>query len=226
MMSFGAPSIDDVSQAGKWATTSYLTGLLGCALGYRREHVTELTALQGRLTYATRCDKTPTRQVDFQTANVSTDDMNEVRWTPYGWLSGRNHWEHKEYPVNRHREYLIDGHYIVAITLAGPSKYPTVDDLKQALDYPKAPLFLGRASCIPTTRIAIGVVQSPSLLDALKTYPHVYGQDTALALWPESEGRVSGDRIVQMTMDKDWSNLIHVGRRRMVEGRLPISAGR
>ncbi len=225
MQSCGAPAIDDVSPAGKYPTRSQLTGEFGCALGWRRDKAADLTALQKRISYAVRCDRRPVRSVDYQTANVSTEDMAEVSMTPHGWLNSRDaQWRNSKNPVNRYREYLMDAHFIIAVTLKDPSTLPALEEIRHALDFPKAPLFLGRHACPPTTRIVIGLVSAPSLLDALSTVPNKgpEGQTEAWGLWPETEGRGLKGRAVQITEDRDWVNDIHTGRRTMIEGKLPL----
>jgi len=228
MISFGAPAIDDVRPAGKWPTRSMLTGQLGCALGWRREQAAELLALQRRISYAVRCDRQPIRGVDFQTANVSTGDMAEASITPHGWLNARgSQWiGSNKNPVNRYCEYLADGHFIIAVALQDPSKYPALEDVKHALDYPKAPLFLGRHAYPPTTRIAIGLVDAANLLGALSTVTckGPKGQAEAWGLWPETEGHGLKGRAIQVVEDRDWVNDNHTGRRRMIEGKLPLRA--
>ncbi len=229
MMSFGAPAIDDVRPAGRWPTRSMLTGQLGCALGWRREQAAELFTLQRRISYAVRCDRQPIPGVDFQTANVSTGDMAEPTLTPHGWLNERDgQWRNTKNVVNRYCEYLADGHFVIAVALEEPSKYPALEDVKHALDYPKAPLFLGRHAYPPTTRIAIGLVDAANLLGALSTVPSKMPKDQSEAwgLWPETEGRGLQGRVVQVIEDRDWVNDVHTGRRRMIEGKLPLRAAR
>jgi CRISPR system Cascade subunit CasD len=224
MMSFGAPAVDDVSPSGDWPTRSMLTGLLGCALGYRKHHTQSLTRLQERLVYAARCDRTPKRMVDLQTARVGYSDMAEEQLTPYGWMSSRDaQWLRRlrTNPVMRRREYLVDGDFLVAVALHPADEAPTVDDLAAKLDRPEGVLSIGRRPCIPSTRLNAGVVEAETLLAALRTdLPAV---DAVTAIWPESEG--PGGRVVEIVEDRDWRNDLFGGRRRMHEGPLSMTKG-
>jgi CRISPR system Cascade subunit CasD len=216
MMSFGAPAVDDVSPSGSWPTRSMLTGLLGCALGYRKHHTELLTRLQERLVYAARCDREPKRMVDLQTARVGYSDMAEEQLTPYGWMSSRDPQWLRTNPVMRRREYLVDGDYLVAVALNPADESPTVDEMAAKLDRPEGVLSIGRRPCIPSTRLNAGIVEAESLLAALLTNPP--GASSVSAIWPESEG--PGGRIIEVVEDRDWQNDLHGGRRRMHEGRL------
>ena len=216
LMSFGAPAVDDVSPAGDWPTRSMLTGLFGCALGYRKHHTQQLTRLQERLVYAARCDRVPKRMVDLQTARVGQGDMAESQLTPYGWMSFRDAQWLRSNPVMRRREYLVDGDFLVAVALNQAGESPTVDELAAKLDRPEGVLSIGRRPCIPSTRLNAGVVDVDKLLVALMTDPPK--GDAVTAIWPESEG--PGGRVVEVVEDRDWANDLHGGRRRMHEGRL------
>jgi len=219
LMSFGAPAVDDVSPAGDWPTRSMLTGLFGCALGYRKHHTKPLTRLQERLVYAARCDRVPKRMVDLQTARVGQGDMAEEQYTPYGWMSFRDAQWLRTNPVMRRREYLVDGDFLVAVALHPADESPTVDELAAKLDRPEGVLSIGRRPCVPSTRLNAGIVEAESLLAALMTSLPAK-VDAVMAIWPESER--AGGRVVEVVEDRDWANDLHGGRRRMHEGRLSM----
>jgi CRISPR system Cascade subunit CasD len=221
LMAFGEPAVDDVSPAGSWPTRSMLTGLLGCAQGYRRHHVDHLGRLQARLVYAVRRDQEPRRMVDLQTARLDTEDMRGTQLTPQGWASYREDQWVRGNPVMRHREFLMDGDYLVALALDPAAEPPTVDDLAHKLDFPEGVLTIGRRPCVPSKRINAGLVEADSLLAALRIWQPPKAASVA-AIWPESEGE--GGRLVEVVEDRDWRNELHGGRRRMREGQLTLSA--
>jgi CRISPR system Cascade subunit CasD len=121
----------------------------------------------------------------------------------------------------RRREYLVDGEFIAAVALADDAEAPTVDDIARKLDHPEAAVCIGRRPCIPSTRLVIDIVEAGSLLGALKIIP-AHGRASLRATWPESEGVGHKSRVVEVTEDRDWRNSIHVGRRRMLVGRIEV----
>jgi CRISPR system Cascade subunit CasD len=117
----------------------------------------------------------------------------------------------------RRREYLIDGAFLVALSLRDAEESPTVHEILHKLQYPEGVLYIGRRPCIPSAEVGRGVVQAPSLLDALRSV-RAPTKAPLRTYGPESEG-IKG-RVVEVTEDKDWKNGIHTGRRRMCEGRM------
>jgi CRISPR system Cascade subunit CasD len=223
LMSFGAPAIDDEGPVGQWPTRSMLTGMFGCGLGWDHAQHAELTRLQNRLMYAVRCDREPSSLVDLQTVMVGHPEMAYGQITPDGWVAYRDdQWLKRKKLVMRRREYLVDGEFIVAVTLANDGEVPTVDDIAHKMDHPEAAICIGRRPCIPSTRLVVKIVEVASLLDALKTEPTRDGRASLRATWPESEGPGRKSRVVEIIEDRDWRNCIHVGRRRMLVGRIEV----
>ena len=69
---------------------------------------------------------------------------------------------------------------------------PTVSEVSDALMMPARPLFIGRKSCLPSTRLFVGVIEdADSLTDALTRVPSIFPDQ-----WPEMAGRDGGTEVL------------------------------
>jgi len=225
LMAFGGVAIDNLGVTRRFPGRATLTGLLGNALGYLHREADKLDALQRRLRYAARCDRTGREIVDYQTVdlNPETSPFMEEGWTTSGVPEGRGGGkEAREGTHIRYRHYLADALYTVAVTLRPAEDTPTLDDLYTVLREPARPLFIGRKCCLPAAPLLLGRAQAETLLPALEAVPRPPRAEAAgplSAWWPgdEDTDRASA-RLIPITDDRDWTNQIHVGRRWMHEG--------
>ena len=197
-----------------------LTGLLGNALGYRRQDADELQELQGRITYAVRTesDHPHNRIRDFHTAQLGIYDR---AWTAYGKPEGRT--GDRKSPVvteTRDLEYIAETASVVALALSEPSTTPSLEELAEALKRPARPLFIGRKCCIPERPVFETITSVGSAKEALHLIPAVTGQTNAQAQWDEQEHHDSFEITHEIWVSdlKDWRNGIHVGRRQVKRG--------
>lgn len=226
LMSFGGTVVDARNVTDDFPARSMITGLLGNALGYDHRDVRELTRLQERVRLGARRDREPERIVDFQTVDLTQPFMKKG-WTTDGVAEERGKGPGATGTIIRLRHYLADGVYTLALALVPPDEAPTLEDLSRALDEPARPLFLGRKSCLPSERLVVGLVEAPSLLDALAVAPlskRASDDDRKLVRVPRGmpprEGFTPSERAV--TEERDWPNQIHVGRQRVLEGFVEI----
>jgi CRISPR system Cascade subunit CasD len=96
--------------------------------------------------------------------------------------------------------------------------------VEAALDEPARPLFLGRKPCLPTGRIAAGIIEAESLLAALNSLPQPAGT-AARALLPASEPRQAGDQVSPWSDMRDWHSGVHGGTRQVLIRCLPVEPG-
>ena len=218
MMSFGADAVDSRRPTGTFPGRSMLTGLVGNALGWRRQDHDRLQALQERIRYAVRMeynDGGATMQ-DFQTVELSKDDR---AWTTTGTPEGREGGGATySGPEIRLLEYVADCRAIVAMRLENPEEHPTLEEVGQALQRPARPLHIGRKCCIPETMVFTGYRSAGTATSALREEPFQWTGD--MVQWDPEEG----DESVRQTKERwtsdlrDWANRVHVGRRKVNEG--------
>jgi len=219
--------VDNLGVTRPFPARSMITGLLGNALGYDHRDVTPLQALQERLWFATRCDRTASPLIDYQTVDLGQPAMRETGWTTEGTVETRGGGKAKTGTHERHRHYLADAIYTVAVTLRPAEVEPTIETIATALAEPARPLFLGRKCCIPSVPLILAKVEATSLVGALRGAPSIAETRRRStdgphheAWWPaEEEGdEVAESRLLPVTDERDWSNQIHVGRRFLRHG--------
>ena len=220
MMSFGATSVDRLRPTGLFPGRSMLTGLIGNALGWRRQDHLKLQGLEERIRYAARVEHQgedePTIMSDYQTAEVHQDDR---AWTTSGRPEGRGGSKQTyEGPEPRTLEYVVDSRVMVALRLERPEEHPTLEEVSQALQTPARPLHIGRKCCIPETMIFTGFREAETATKALMEEPARW--NNTVVQWDPGEGndhlRLDRERWTSDT--RDWANRIHTGRRRVSEG--------
>jgi CRISPR system Cascade subunit CasD len=165
LMSFGSLAVDQHRPVQRWPATSMLTGLLANALGWRRTDHNPLQRLQARLRWAARLDRPGVPLTDYQTAELRADEKRG--WTTRGVFEERSfNGTHQIW-----RDYRADASVAMACGLDETDEAPTVQTLATALNQPHRPLFLGRKSCAPSTRLLVGMADASDAVDALGQLP-------------------------------------------------------
>ena len=220
LIAYGDEAIDRKRPTDNFPGLAMLTGLLGNALGYRRQDADELQELQRRVAYAVRTESDhPNNRIrDFHTAQLGIDDK---AWTTYGKPEGRT--GDRKNPVvteTRALDYMTETASVVALTLREPSTTPLLEELAEALQKPARPLFIGRKCCIPERPVFETIISADSATDALYLIPGVTGQTNAQAQWDEQGHHYSFKMTHETWVSdlKDWGNGIHVGRRQVRRG--------
>jgi CRISPR system Cascade subunit CasD len=166
LMSFGSLAVDQHRPVQRWPATSMLTGLLANALGWRRTDHDQLQRLQARLLWAARLDRPGVPLTDYQTAELRADERRG--WTTRGVFEERSfNGTHQIW-----RDYRADASVAMACGLDEADEAPTVQALAVAIDQPHRPLFLGRKSCAPSTRLLVGLANAPDAVNALDELPY------------------------------------------------------
>lgn len=178
--------------------------------------------LQGRLRAGTRLEAPGTRLTDFQTAQLAANDKG---WTTWGTAEERRGGAASyESPHLRYRDYHADLTALVALRLDPSDEAPSLDDIAMMLDRPKRPLFIGRKPCLPTTRLMAGWIFAETILHALQTALLPPGSVTLRAQWPDGEGSLAGDRVLDVCDERNWSSGLHGGWRQVREGIIQSAA--
>lgn len=141
LQSWGVASKFDTRDTAREPTKSGVIGLLASALGRSRmEGLDDLRSLR----FGIRIDQPGTLLIDFHTAHLNKKDS----------------------PFVTRRHYLAD-----AVFLAGiEGEKDLLNELKEALENPFYPLYLGRRSCPPTGQLVLGI-RNCGLRQALEDEP-------------------------------------------------------
>lgn len=216
LIAFGGETIDNYGVIRDFPALSMVTGLVANALGWDRADDVRHNRLQARLKVGTRLETEGTPLTDFQTAQLGAADRG---WTTWGRVEERRGGAAAyESPHLRYRDYHADRTALLAVRLDPADEAPTLEHIAAALDRPLRPLFIGRKPCLPTGRLMAGWVDADTLLQALQlTAPPA--ADTRLQ-WPEGEGRLEGDRALDVCDERNWTSGLHGGWRPVREGRL------
>jgi CRISPR system Cascade subunit CasD len=226
LVAFGDIMVDARGPVSDLPSASLLTGLIGNALGWRREDHAALQRLQDRLVHATRLDRSAGRFTEFQTAALEKSDQG---WTTRGRPEGRAGGDGSYVgPHLRYRDHDTDVCVHVALRLDPTREAPDLDAVAAALDTPFRPLFIGRKPCLPATRIVVGLVEAENLIAALIATPLEPGRARQtrpiLVDLPLAETPPDGFRRIHRADRRDWRAGVHTGDSRRWMGSLPRDA--
>ena len=216
LIAFGGETIDNFGVIRDFPALSMVTGLFANALGWDRGDDVLHNRLQERLRMGARLEAPGSRLTDFQTAQLGANDK---AWTTWGTSEERRGGAASyDSPHLRFRDYHADLTALLAVRLEPADEAPTLDAIAQALDRPQRPLFIGRKPCLPVGRLVAGWVEADSILHALQLAPLAKGAHGLRAQWPDGEGKLPGDRIVDVCDERNWTSGVHGGWRPVREG--------
>jgi CRISPR system Cascade subunit CasD len=219
LVSFGAVAVDEVRPTAHHPFKSMIVGLLGNALGYKRTDPESLDRLQAGFIMASRIDRPARLMTDYQTVwmgNVGRQSFVETG----GWTSRPVHVRTaKDDTIQVYRDYLLDTSVTVALAFADAD---LGDCVITKLKKPERPMFLGRKSCPPSRPVFEAVVESESLIEALKQYALTDGVDKngKVACRTEAnEAALIDGRFQKLSVRdvKNWTNNYHSTNRQVVD---------
>lgn len=216
LIAFGGETIDNFGVIRDFPALSMVTGLIANALGWDRADDEQHNLLQERLRLGARLETQGTRLTDFQTAQLGAKDQ---AWTTWGTVEERRGGAASyDSPHLRYRDYHADLVALLALRLEPADDIPTLDEVAQALDRPQRPLFIGRKPCLPTGRLVAGWVDADTVLQALQRAPAPSHAPSLRAQWPDGEGQLPGDRLIDVCDERNWTSGVHGGWRPVREG--------
>jgi len=201
LSSWGDTAVGEYRGSHTYPGESALIGLLGAALGLRREDETAHAALRDAYGFAVGVQQEGTLLRDYHTAQVPG------RTT----LKGRPHRTRRDELAMRRdelntilssRDYRQNAACLVAVQGTESAPYK-LRDLAGALRTPRFVLYLGRKSCPPSEPLFPRVVSADSVLDAFRDYQDQL--DQAKSVDPSTT--VTRCRIVRVA----WGEGIHAG---------------
>jgi CRISPR system Cascade subunit CasD len=145
-------------------TKSGVLGLCAAALGRPRgSDLSDLAALR----FGVRVDRPGTLLVDFHTVSAASHGPLEPRAQRLP-TSGGGRLKPGEGKISR-RYYLQDAVFVAALEALDDDGWDLVDELQEALQRPRYPLFLGRRSCPPDRPVFLAGMGGTDLMAALES---------------------------------------------------------
>ena len=188
MASWGLPATGQDRHTSVCPTRSAILGLLGAALGIKRDEGDEgkkLTALQQSVDIAVK-QIVPTSLVrDFHTAQVPHHDKKVKHHTRKSELSVA-----KLNTVLSYRDYRCDALWIIAVSLTDTATV-SLEGLKAALLNPVYTLYLGRKSCPLALPVQPKLPEPCTLQEALDTPFDSITFNNKDEYWLKSDGWVT-----------------------------------
>jgi CRISPR system Cascade subunit CasD len=161
LMALQGPRIDGEPQSLPIPTRSLLTGLFGSALGYGRGDHEKLQALQDNIRVAVVVHRNGIEINDYQIADLGKSYMRGPMWSS-GTSIVEREGSRTEGLRQQERPYRADAD-MTAIVDVQTGCLVTAEQILTALDQPVHPLFIGRSSCPPASRLAGRVFEASSL---------------------------------------------------------------
>ncbi|WNK20571.1 type I-E CRISPR-associated protein Cas5/CasD [Halomonas piscis] len=176
LASWGEAAVGETRPTASYPGKSALLGLVGAALGIRRDDDAGQKALREGLAFGVKQRSSGTLMRDYHTVQVPPAKA-KVRYStrkdelsiPKGDLN----------TILSARDYRCDGLWNVACWLK-PGAAWTLAELRQALERPYFCLYLGRKACPPAVPLSPIVVACETLKDALDSeFPPLNGRSDA-----------------------------------------------
>jgi CRISPR system Cascade subunit CasD len=219
MMSFGSVTVDSFSPTDDFPGLSMITGMFANALGYTHEDRLSTQEMQDNMHLGSSIIQEGRILIDMQNADIY---LSDIAWTTkdFGPVKrGNKSSSGGKSTDRRERHYLSDTYAVCAVTFKKGYKGVDINQIKDALNYPKRPVFFGRKNCIPSVQIvdANPFQLAKNSYDALQKR---FGVGLR-SQWSIDSGPIDGPAVYQITSARDiknWSEDQHVGMRRVVEG--------
>jgi CRISPR system Cascade subunit CasD len=207
LMALQGPRIDGEPQSLPIPTRSLLTGLFGSALGYSRGDHTKLQALQDNMQVGVVVHRDGVEISDYQIADLGKSYMRGPMWSS-GTSVAKREGSQIEGLRPQQRPYRADAD-MTAIVGLGEGAPASAEEIIAALDQPAHPLFIGRNSCPPASKLAGRLLDASSLeaavFDVARDHPGTIYLPAAVATpaW--------GDMPLSIPGCRDWATYRHAG---------------
>lgn len=165
LAAWGEVAVGEHRHSATFPGKSAIIGLLGAALGLRRDDTEAQQALAEGYCLAVRTEHPGDLLRDYHTTQRVTRPGKRRFYTR------RDELLHDGLStVLSQRDYRSDGHWLIALWSRPEAPYGLVD-LGSALRRPVFPLYLGRKSCPPALPLNPELVESATLRAAFDLYP-------------------------------------------------------
>ncbi|MCI0508194.1 MAG: type I-E CRISPR-associated protein Cas5/CasD [Gammaproteobacteria bacterium] len=163
LASWGEVAVGEQRLSAGYPSKSAILGLLGAALGIKREQEEVHRTLSSAYRVGIRVDNAGELLRDYHTAQVPPERRNVKYYTRRDELKNDD-----LYTILSSRDYRTDGCYAVAIWIAGDDAPYSLDELAASLKNPKYVPYLGRKSCpvaLPLTPLLVNAVSLKAAFD-------------------------------------------------------------
>jgi CRISPR system Cascade subunit CasD len=206
-MALQGPRIDGEPQSLPIPSRSLLTGLIGSALGYRRSNYAKLQALQDSMRLGVVVHRAGVEISDYQIADLGKPYLRGPMWSS-GTSVAKRDGSQTEGLRQQQRPYLADADMTAVIEL-GIDSPVNANQIVSALDHPSHPLFLGRSSCPPASRLAGAVLDVASLEAAVLEVARNRGGEMYLPVTAITPSW--GDIPLSIPGCRNWTTYRHSG---------------
>ncbi|MCV6612123.1 MAG: type I-E CRISPR-associated protein Cas5/CasD [Amphritea sp.] len=175
LASWGEIAVGESRHTAAYPSKSALIGLLGAALGIRRDQdEAQVTLAQGYL-FACNVLAPGSLMRDYHTTQVPDSVGKQVYRTRRDELM---HGKDRLGTVLSSRDYRCDSHILVAVRACDNAPF-SLEQLAEALQKPKFQLSLGRKACVLSAPLAPTVLPADHLQAAFAQYPYTAVLDSA-----------------------------------------------
>jgi len=223
LMSFGGVKIDQHNVTDRFPGLSLIAGMIANALGWVHADMAKIQRLQDRLLLASRWDIDPVPIVDYQTVDLGQPKMREAGWTTRGIPEHRKGAPATKFGTHqRYRHYLANG-VLTSVVALHDNEPPDILAVEKALTRPARPLFIGRKTCLPSSRVLIGRISGENVFEMLERLPQAnrkgdVNEAAMSARWPAGLTAERPEQIRQVFDMRDWNSQLHMGSRFVAEG--------
>ena len=174
LASWGEAAVGESRPTATYPGRSAIVGLLGAALGVRRDDDEGQSRLRESVAIAIKQYSPGSLMRDYHTVQVPASQSKVVYRTRRDELSAP---QKVINTILSSRDYRCDGLWHVAVWLT-PQAELALEQLERSLNKPYFPLYLGRKACPPGAPLAPRIEACDHLRDALDAeFPPLYGND-------------------------------------------------
>jgi CRISPR system Cascade subunit CasD len=211
LASWGQAAIGGDRTTGLHPTRSAILGLLGAAIGIKREQTEQLQALQNSVNIAVKQTVPTSLMRDYHTTQVPIGNNKNLRHCVTRKaeldeckLQERfNSKNSRPNAVLSSRDYRCDGVWIISVYLTRDAIY-TLEQLKKALETPVYLLSLGRKSCPLGAPMMPKIVKTTELRQALDTdFPSLLATEKEEPVNNEERIRLNANGLVSYFWEGD-----------------------
>ncbi len=183
LAAWGETAVGEMRPSGAWPGKSAIVGLLGAALGLRREEESSHRELSECYGLAV-CVESPGELLrDYHTSQVPPERRGRVYRTRLDELKSDS-----LHTILSQRDYRMDALYRVALWCRSDVAPHSMESLRDALRTPVFSLYLGRKSCPPSLPLQAQTVEADSLFAAFEKSR--FSDDALLQTLPNCKERL------------------------------------